>query len=63
MTRNIVTVEELVKKKSVSMAQIPVTWLFQQDPVAALIVGTTSPEHLYDIIGQYQITDSQNIDD
>ena len=41
----VLRVEEIAKKKNVTMAQIS---LLQQDPIAAPIVGTTS---LYDIIG------------
>lgn len=33
------------------MAQISIAWLLQQDPVAAPIIGTTSLQNLYDIIG------------
>ena len=51
LSRNILSVEELAKKKDASMAQISIAWLLQQDPVAAPIVGTTSLENLYDIIG------------
>ena len=51
LSRNVPRVEELSKKKNVSMAQISIAWLLQQDPVAAPIVGTTSLENLYDIIG------------
>ena len=51
LSRNILSVEELAKKKNVSMAQISIAWLLQQDPVAAPIVGTTSLQNLYDIIG------------
>ena len=47
----ILSVEELAKKKNVTMAQISIAWLLQQDPVAAPIVGTTSLENLYDIVG------------
>ena len=51
LIRNILSVEELAKKKNVSMAQISIAWLLQQDPVAAPIVGTTSLENLHDILG------------
>jgi predicted oxidoreductase len=51
LSRNPLSVEELAKKKNASMAQISIAWLLQQDPVAAPIVGTTSLENLYDIIG------------
>ena len=53
LSRDVLSVEELAKKKNASMAQISVAWLLQQDPVAAPIVGTTSLENLYDIIGGY----------
>ncbi|TFK49945.1 aryl-alcohol dehydrogenase [Heliocybe sulcata] len=44
-------VEELAKKKSVSMAQISVAWIMAKDGVTAPIVGTTSLKNLEDIIG------------
>jgi len=63
LSRRILSVEELAKKKNVSMAQISIAWLLQQDPVAAPIVGTTSLENLHDIIGQYQIMESLKMND
>ncbi|KAI1787702.1 aryl-alcohol dehydrogenase [Ganoderma leucocontextum] len=44
-------VEELAKKKGVSMAQIAVTWVLAKPHVTAPIVGTTSLENLEDILG------------
>jgi len=44
-------VEELAKKKGVSMSQIALAWLMAKDPVAAPIVGTTKSENLTDLIG------------
>ncbi|PVG01040.1 Aldo/keto reductase [Serendipita vermifera] len=43
-------VEEIAKKKGVSMSQIALAWLLTKDPVAAPIVGTTKMEHLTDMI-------------
>ncbi|PVG01038.1 Aldo/keto reductase [Serendipita vermifera] len=43
-------VEEIAKKKDVSMTQIALAWLMSKDPVAAPIVGTTKMEHLTDMI-------------
>jgi aryl-alcohol dehydrogenase-like predicted oxidoreductase len=43
-------VEEIAKKKGVSMSQIALAWLMTKDPVAAPIVGTTKMEHLTDMI-------------
>ncbi|OJA08994.1 hypothetical protein AZE42_11042, partial [Rhizopogon vesiculosus] len=43
-------VEELAKKKGVTMAQIAIAWILGKDGVSAPIVGTTSLENLKDII-------------
>ncbi|KDQ61390.1 hypothetical protein JAAARDRAFT_30817 [Jaapia argillacea MUCL 33604] len=43
-------VEELAKKKGVSMAQIAVAWSMGKDGVTAPIVGTTSLKNLQEII-------------
>lgn len=43
-------VEELSKKKGVSMAQIAIAWELSKDVVAAPVVGTTSLENLKDIL-------------
>jgi aryl-alcohol dehydrogenase-like predicted oxidoreductase len=46
-------VEEIAKKKNVSMSQIALAWLMAKDPVAAPIVGTTKMENLMDVISAY----------
>ncbi|TFK54299.1 Aldo/keto reductase [Heliocybe sulcata] len=43
-------VEEIAKKKGVSMAQISAAWVMHKDNVSAPIVGTTSLKNLEDII-------------
>lgn len=43
-------IEELAEEKGVTMAQISLAWLLQQDAVDAPIVGTTSVEHLEDAV-------------
>jgi len=43
-------VEELADEYDVSMAQISLAWLFDQDAVDAPIVGTTSVEHLEEAV-------------
>jgi len=43
-------VEELAKKRDVSMAQISMAWIMAKDGVTAPIVGTTSLKNLEDII-------------
>ena len=43
--------EELAKKKGVSMAQIALAWILAKDGVTAPIVGTTSLENLKELIG------------
>ncbi|KAL1947078.1 hypothetical protein VTO73DRAFT_14039 [Trametes versicolor] len=44
-------VEELAKKKSVSMAQVSIAWMLSKDGVSAPIVGSTNLKNLEDIIG------------
>ncbi|KAJ7230907.1 NADP-dependent oxidoreductase domain-containing protein [Mycena haematopus] len=44
-------VEEIAKKRGISMAQISIAWLLAQDAVSAPIVGTTSLANLADIVG------------
>lgn len=43
-------VEEIAKKKGVSMAQIAVAWILSKDPVAAPVVGPTSIKSLLDLV-------------
>lgn len=43
-------VEEIAKKKGVTMTQISIAWILSKDPVAAPIVGTTRLENLKEII-------------
>ncbi|KAG9315332.1 aryl-alcohol dehydrogenase [Chiua virens] len=43
-------VEEVAKKKGVSMAQVAIAWILTKDGVTAPIVGTTSLANLEDII-------------
>ncbi|PVG01039.1 Aldo/keto reductase [Serendipita vermifera] len=49
-------VEEIAKKKGVSMTQIALAWLLTKDPVAAPIVGTTKMEHLTDMINSIHVS-------
>jgi len=49
-------VEEIAKKKGISMAQVSVAGLLSKDGVAAPIIGTTSLENLDDIIGGVNVT-------
>ncbi|RPD71318.1 aryl-alcohol dehydrogenase [Lentinus tigrinus ALCF2SS1-7] len=44
-------VEEIAKKKGVSMAQIAIAWILTKPGVTAPIIGTTSLNNLQDIIG------------
>ncbi|KAJ3557517.1 hypothetical protein NM688_g1431 [Phlebia brevispora] len=46
----IVRVEELAKKRGVSMAQIAIAWTLSKDGVTAPIVGTTNLENLKDVL-------------
>ncbi|WP_254809983.1 aldo/keto reductase [Natronosalvus amylolyticus] len=49
-------VEELAADKGVTMAQIALAWLFNQDHVDAPIVGTTSVEHLEQAVEALEIS-------
>ncbi len=44
-------IEEIAKKRDVSMAQIGVAWVLSKEGVTAPIVGTTNLDNLKDIIG------------
>ncbi|KAL4244349.1 NADP-dependent oxidoreductase domain superfamily protein [Abortiporus biennis] len=44
-------VEEIAKKKEISMAQVAIAWSLARDGVTAPIVGTTNLNNLKDIIG------------
>ncbi|KIM20304.1 hypothetical protein M408DRAFT_334032 [Serendipita vermifera MAFF 305830] len=48
-------VEEIAKKKGVSMSQIALAWLMTKEPVAAPIVGTTKLENLMDVIKSVEV--------
>ncbi|KAJ7174193.1 NADP-dependent oxidoreductase domain-containing protein [Mycena crocata] len=48
-------VEEIAKKRGISMAQVAVAWVLSKDGVSAPIVGTTSLDNLADIIGALHI--------
>ncbi|TBU29652.1 Aldo/keto reductase [Dichomitus squalens] len=49
-------VEELAKKKGVSMAQISTAWIMNKPGVTAPIIGTTSLKNLEDILGALDVT-------
>ncbi len=44
-------VEEIAKKREVSMAQVALAWMMSKDHVTAPIIGSTSLKHLKDILG------------
>ena len=46
-------IEELAKKKGVSMAQISLAWCMAKEGVTAPIIGTTSLQNLEDLLGEY----------
>ncbi|KAK7018253.1 Aldo-ket-red domain-containing protein [Favolaschia claudopus] len=48
-------VEEIAKKRGVSMARVAVAWVLSKDGVSAPIVGTTSLANLTDIIGAIDV--------
>ncbi|KAI0933395.1 hypothetical protein AcV5_005549 [Taiwanofungus camphoratus] len=49
-------VEEIAKKKGISMAQVSIAWSLSKEGVTAPIVGTTSLDNLKDIIGAVNVT-------
>ncbi|KAI0737385.1 Aldo/keto reductase [Daedaleopsis nitida] len=49
-------IEELAKKKNVSMAQISIAWILAKPGVTAPIIGTTSLSNLEDILGSLDVT-------
>ena len=51
LTRVSYRIEEIAKKRGVSMAQIGVAWILAKDGVTAPIVGTTNLDNLKDILG------------
>ncbi|KDQ17443.1 hypothetical protein BOTBODRAFT_144256 [Botryobasidium botryosum FD-172 SS1] len=53
-------VEEIAKKKGISMAQVATAWILSKDGVAAPIIGTTSLKNLDDIIGAVNVTLDQD---
>ncbi|KAJ6541213.1 NADP-dependent oxidoreductase domain-containing protein [Mycena vulgaris] len=48
-------VEEIAKKRGISMAQVAVAWVLSKDGVSAPIVGTTSLANLADIVGAIHV--------
>ncbi|EPS94270.1 hypothetical protein FOMPIDRAFT_1026254 [Fomitopsis schrenkii] len=48
-------VEEIAKKKGVSMAQVAIAWSMAKDGITAPIVGTTSLKNLEDVVGAINV--------
>ncbi|KXN91891.1 Versiconal hemiacetal acetate reductase [Leucoagaricus sp. SymC.cos] len=48
-------VEEIAKKKGVSMAQVSLAWVMSKPGVTAPIVGTTSLNNLHDLLGAIDV--------
>ncbi|KAJ7185153.1 NADP-dependent oxidoreductase domain-containing protein [Mycena pura] len=48
-------VEDIAKKRGISMAQVAVAWVLSKDGVSAPIVGTTSLANLADIVGAIHV--------
>jgi aryl-alcohol dehydrogenase-like predicted oxidoreductase len=46
-------VEELAKKKGISMAQLALAWSLANDFITAPIVGTTNLDSLKELIGMF----------
>jgi aryl-alcohol dehydrogenase-like predicted oxidoreductase len=53
-------VEELAEDRGVTMAQIALSWLLNQDAVDAPIIGTTSVEHLEEAVEALEIDLSES---
>lgn len=51
----IARVEEIAKKKGISMAQVATAWVMHKEGVSAPIVGTTSLDNLMDILGAINV--------
>ncbi|THU79573.1 aryl-alcohol dehydrogenase [Dendrothele bispora CBS 962.96] len=49
-------VEEIAKKKGISMAQVAFAWIANKDGVSAPIIGTTSMDNLKDLIAAVDVT-------
>ena len=49
--------EELSKKKGVTMAQVALAWSLSNEFITAPIVGTTSLENMKELIGEYRRVD------
>ncbi|KAF9529797.1 aryl-alcohol dehydrogenase [Crepidotus variabilis] len=49
-------IEEISKKRGISMAQVSVAWILSKEGVSAPIVGTTSLKNLEDIVGGASVT-------
>lgn len=45
-------VEEVAKKRGISMAQVACAWVLTKDPVAAPVVGSTSLKNLEELVGE-----------
>lgn len=45
-------VEEVAKRKGITMAQVAVAWSLAKDQVTAPIVGTTKLDNLKEILGE-----------
>jgi aryl-alcohol dehydrogenase-like predicted oxidoreductase len=52
----VIRVEEISKKKGVTMAQVALAWELSKDEVTAPIVGTTHLDNLKELIGMYCVT-------
>jgi len=48
-------VEKIAKAKGISMAQLSLAWIMSRDGVTAPIVGTTSLDNLYDLLGAVDV--------
>ncbi|KAM6493154.1 Aldo/keto reductase [Amanita muscaria] len=54
-TKIVDRVEEIAKKKDVSMAQVALAWMMSKEGITAPIVGTTSEKNLRDLVGAVHV--------
>ena len=57
------SVEEIAKKKGITMAQVALIWTMSKEGVTAPIVGTTSLENLVQLIGKSMDQPTCNVPD
>lgn len=54
LIHSIFSVEAIAKKRGVSMAQVALAWVMQNDAVSAPVIGATTVEKLQDLAGAFR---------